>query len=100
MEKWIFRNQLRKKLLESLKIKMHIVKDKKYWSGYKCLLIGNKETLRSFDGIGFLPGVKVTRKSKKFNGIEKNMLLKLTLCNNKFKSWKDIYSWVQKPMGS
>ncbi|OGI12451.1 hypothetical protein A3K64_04365 [Candidatus Micrarchaeota archaeon RBG_16_36_9] len=88
-----------KNLLESFKIDMHIVKNERYWAGYGCLLSSSSKVIKNFSSIGFIPEVKITGKSKRFKGIEKNKMLELALCNNKFKSWKEIYSWVQKPTG-
>ncbi len=60
-----------KKLLECFDISSNIVGND--------LEIKGKENLEKFKVIGFLEGVKVTRKSKKWCGIEKNELLRICL---------------------
>lgn len=66
-----------KALLEKfgLKGKLHVDSDS--WSGIYGLRFYNRKSVENFAKMGgFVPGVKVTRNSKYYRGIEKNELLK------------------------
>lgn len=55
-----------------------LCRDKFSWSGIGGVRFYNKQSLKKFLQIGgFIPGVKITRKSRVYAGIEKNTLLKI-----------------------
>lgn len=57
-----------------------IRKDKFSWSGVGGVRFYNKQSLKKFLKMGgFIPGVKITRKSRFYAGIEKNTILKICL---------------------
>lgn len=65
-----------KKVFSSLGIEMRVIKAKVKWAGVGGLVASKKEMLYRFWKLGgFVDGVKITRKSPNFAGIEKNALL-------------------------
>ena len=70
-----------KDVFETLCIKATVKKGSK-WSGIEGLMISRKEALRIFQRLGgFVDGVRVSRKSPNFAGIEKNVLLNWAIKN-------------------
>lgn len=65
------------KLLDHYGISGHLGIDKTSWCGIDGVRIYNISSFKKFAEIGgFIPGVKISSKSKRFKGLEKNMLLK------------------------
>lgn len=65
-----------KKVFDSLGIKMRVMRSKAKWAGVSGLTTSKKEVLYRFWRLGgFVDGVKITRKSPNFAGVEKNILL-------------------------
>jgi len=65
-----------KKVFSSLGIEMGVIKAKVKWAGVAGLVTSKKEMLHRFWKLGgFVDGVKITRKSPNFAGVEKNALL-------------------------
>jgi len=65
-----------KKVFSSLGIEMRVIKAKVKWAGVGGLITSKKEVLYRFWKLGgFVDGVKITRKSPNFAGVEKNALL-------------------------
>lgn len=65
-----------KKVFSSLGIEMGVIKAKVKWAGVGGLIASKKEMLYRFWKLGgFVDGVKITRKSPNFAGVEKNTLL-------------------------
>lgn len=64
-------------IIEKYGMKVHLGKDKTSWCGIDGVRIYDLTSIKNFIKIGgFVPGVKISNKSKRFNNLEKNMLLK------------------------
>jgi len=64
------------RIFNSLNIEMRLMKAKEKWAGVGGLIASKDETLKRFWELGgFVDGVKITRKSPYYSGIEKNVLL-------------------------
>jgi len=101
-------NEIRK-ILSQLKISSRKIKDARTWSGIGGFEISRKKEVEKFIEIGgFLPKVKVTSRSKLYNGIEKQKLLltfleiKKGIGNGKIKidNRKDLHKEVLIKLGS
>lgn len=67
------------------------------WSGIRGISTYSMEEISKFHEIGgFIGGVKISRKSKRFRGYDKNIMLKLMLRKRKFISTKEIYKYINK----
>lgn len=63
-------------ILGEFKINAHLGKSKKSWSGISGVRIYDITSIKNFKKIGgFLPGVKISGKSKRFKGMTKHKLL-------------------------
>jgi len=63
-------------ILKEYNITAHLGREKTSWSGVDGIRVFDKGSLMEFVNLGgFVPGVKVTNKSKYFKGIEKNKVL-------------------------
>jgi hypothetical protein len=60
-------------------VKSTIIKSKKSWCGISGVRVSNKSIKRFHDLGGFIEGVKISKKSKKYREILKNELLKIVL---------------------
>ncbi len=65
---------------KKLGLNFNIKKASNGWAGYAGIVTSKKEVLKKFFLIGgFIEGVKVTKQSKRFCGVEKNLLIKKVL---------------------
>ncbi len=68
----------------------------KTWSGVSGLYTGSLKNIKHFyDMGGFIEGVKVSDKSERFSGIEKNALLKLCIENKEFNNLKEMLEYLK-----
>lgn len=71
-----------KRIFEEFSIDMKVTRKSSYWSGIAGLRTGNKKALRIFQNFGgFVNDVKVSRKSPRLAGVEKNTVLTTYLEN-------------------
>lgn len=74
-----------------------IIKDSNMWSGIRGVSTYSIEEIRKFREVGgFVKGVKISKKSRRFAGFEKNIMLNLMLRKRKFISTKEIYKYINK----
>lgn len=67
-------------IIKKYKIRGHLGKDRNSWSKIKGVRIYDSASLQNFAAMGgFIPGVRITNKSKRYKGLEKNTLLKQVL---------------------
>lgn len=84
------------KVLEKIGIKMSRKRDKNLWSGIRGLSSGKLRYLIKLSELGgFIEDVKISKKSKFFEGFNKNDLLRLNLKRNKFRSLNEIYKLLR-----
>ncbi len=64
-------------IIKSYEIFGHLGKEKTSWSGVDGIRIYDLNSIKNFAKLGgFIPGVLITNKSKRYKGLEKNMLLR------------------------
>ena len=83
------------RLFKKIGIQTHMVFKPSYWGGIAGVSSNSKVTIQKFLDIGgFIDGVNVTKKSKRFYNIQKNILLRISINNTMFNSWDQIAEYA------